>query len=417
MQMSTTLRDGPSHLALGRFASKVRRKDMGQLARIAALLFALSLGLVDPHCRICYSQDDSQLAQVLRDWRDRQLQISRVKYVAKGTYLIPKGRTSNNTEMGLEGEVPATDLTLPYELSVTCDFRRTWLRIEQSVYKWQEGREVPRLKKEVGLFDGEQYQVFLPRKSNPNRDAHDVDLFIRRPEAAGLIITPSELAPFFGHGAFVQPITQHSLREGLLINPAPSAYRVSHEVDDNGRKQLVLRTGDVRSDGSFYEVWVDMPRQSAVTRWRHVHPAYRREIAVEYQETSHGWLAKKWRFTLYDKGKLTKHQEVNVSAIEIDLPLTRDMFFVRPTPGMIVYDQVGKREYVAAEDGQPDLSKSVSQLRALGDRDVYARRGFPWSWVLVVVGAVMTAAAIAMRCLKRVRSSSQGKVLRSIKHD
>ncbi len=368
-----------------------------RLPLLAVCLMALTLAPAKP--ALASESDEAVLLQIMRDWQARRTAMARAHYVIKGTRLIPKGSLTQDmkhlkmedeetfAELNIEGEFPPRDHVVNVSWDTLIDFQRLRWRTEIIVPPLFDIDYERRTSHKISLFDGKTSYFWYP---DMNDEQIQLNVSHKR-LSASFSTTPRWLPLYYAHG-FVDPTRLRILR-GVPLDP--KLFSV-HATIRQGNKHLVaLRANS--GDGWWREWWVDLARQSAVTRWTVYFDVSRRSLAldIEYTRSKHGWLLKSWRmqrFDFTDDNNVSQLWNLNVEKLVVDPPVTDDMFTMQPKPGMVVRDRNTDRIYVVAEDGTPGQDfiaykrsravKAVRDTRRSKDR----RR---WTAILIV-GLVIT---------------------------
>ena len=281
------------------------------------------------------------------------------------------------------------------------DFERKWYRIgvyeppRPGLENLELGSQVSR---ELRFGNGEVAQRWLPDMKDQYVQLH----MSSRPKGAGIHLAPKHYPISYAHG-FVHPSRAQISRRVPLD---PTAFTVHSVAGRGADKQVVLRAHS--NSGSWEEWWVDLGRQSAVTRHTVYLDATRRSLAIQikYQKTRKGWLPSTWRverFTYDDANEVRWFLTFHVEKIEIDPPVTDSMFRKKLEAGMVVRDGMVDRTYVVAKDGTPgpDLA-SVRRNRAIREARAEDKQRKRWRWMpVLVVGVVLCSGALFLWLRRR----------------
>jgi hypothetical protein len=102
---------------------------------------------------------------------------------------------------------------------------------------------------------------------------------------------------------------------------------------ESGRRYEVIRE-------SNKEYWIDRTRDSAIVKMvlqRETQPLL--TIDIDYQQSSAGWLPRKWIRNEYRNGRISMTEEAEVTRIDVDPSVGPSDFTLEPTPGMRVMEQ------------------------------------------------------------------------------
>ncbi len=362
------------------------------------LLRALVVATLLSHCSAARS-DDSVLLQIMRDWQARRTAMARAHYVIKGTRLIPKGSLTQDmkdlkmedeetfAELNIEGEFPPRDHVVNVSRDTLIDLQRLRWRTEIIVPPLFDIDYERRRARSISFFNGTTYCFYYPDMND-----EDVQLDVSHERRSASFSTPLHWLPlYYAHG-FVDPIRLRVLRDVPLD---PKLFSVHATIRQGNKHLVVLRRNTGR--GSWKDWWVDLARQSAVTRTiYHLDPARRSyTLDIKYTKSEHGWLLKSWRmqrFDFTDDNNVSQLWNLNVEKLAVDPPVTDDMFTMQPKPGMVVRNSNTDRIYVVAEDGTPGVDfvtfKRSRAVKAVRDtRHSKDRRR--WTAILIV-GLVVT---------------------------
>lgn len=384
------------------------RHDVGQCVSqcapgvVAAAVIILSLVL--PYSATAAESNDAIMAQIMRDWKARRTAMARVHYVIKGTRTTRKGMMTDYV-IGLigkaDGEIPPHDQVDDVSVDMLIDFERQWYRIEAyepprpGLGNLELGSQVSR---DLRCGNGEVSQRWYPDM----KDQH-VQLYMSaRRKGAGIRLVPKHYPICYAHG-FVHPSRQLISRRVPLD---PTAFTVHSVTGRGANKQVVLRAHSNRD--SWEEWWVDLGRQSAVTKHVVYFDATHRSLAIhiEYQKTEKGWLPSTWRvqrFEFDDANEVCWFLTFHVEKIEIDPPVTDSMFHKKLEPGMVVRDSTTDRIYVVAKDGTPGPDfASVRRTRAIREARAEDKQRRRWRWMpVLMVGVVFCSGALFLWLRRR----------------
>ncbi|GIW90313.1 MAG: hypothetical protein KatS3mg109_0745 [Pirellulaceae bacterium] len=180
----------------------------------------------------------------------------------------------------------------------------------------------------------------------------------------------------------------------------------------HGHDCVVLRLRNQQSTTSVVEFWVGREPPHAIYRSQTIWFAagserVERQIDVEYKAHNGQLLPAEWQVTYFDyydhSGKPTIHAEkIAVRQIEINMPLSEELFTVRLEPGMGVYDADNNQSFVVDVDGKLVPYQNPEQQRRIAARARQQRTVRIAAPVIGVV-ALTVAAWFGYRYLRHVR--------------
>ncbi len=346
---------------------------------------------------VASDSDAAILARIMRDWQARRTAMARVRYDIRGTRMIPKGTYTEEVRVmfgKVDGEVPPEDEIVKTSIDMLFDFQNFRHRIEERLPPLPGFHDDINLPKahSVRFYDGKIHEYWYP-KMGPTRPE------LKRLSSDGGLPEPRWLPILFGHGfADTRDPFSHMPKTARLD---PSLFTIQAKTTLNGRPIVVLRFSepDPRSR-TWLDWWVDLTRQSAVTRFTVYHETSKlRDYRIEYTKGERGWFPKSWRFSSHygTVADVDAVFEYTVRKMLVDPPVKDSMFRKKMTPGMAVRDGTIGRTYVVAEDGTPGRdfapvrrSRVVAKLR----KDVRSRGR--WRWLTLVLGGIAIAGSSAI---------------------
>jgi hypothetical protein len=368
--------------------------------------FPISLQLL--HCVVyCVviagraSADD--LDRIMSDWSKRSDQIHCLKIVAEGETTDAKGFYSRTiaaaqepelSAKAPEGDVPPEDYTYAERATFVLDFDHNLARKEKS---WQEFSfvsfaHVPKFR--VWLFDGKDMQLYEPRDAQiaaghvPQES--DAELTFAHKVLAGAFFETCDLAPFIGSAVFPTPqltVTPQRMRLPLDRN----TFQINGTALLDGRIQHVLKTpSHGNNPGRYVEMWVDLARDSIVTRWIH-HGIQRIQFDICYVHSANGWMPETWKYQWWKNDRLARWSQMRVVETAINPNVGAISFRIEPTPGMIVQDDRGESRRVVVKGAPGEADREIGGLEDLqGEKG----RTKAWRLTMAVVGGSLIVLAV-----------------------
>ncbi len=348
--------------------------------------------------------------QIFADWRDRASRINSITLVAKGTGLLVRGYynrfRSMSDKLSEDDDFPESDHTYPVELELRVDYERSLL--------WKTKREDNLFLDDAQLvsqtitrvFDGENCVRVTPKSGNPHwqwgEQLPNVDneiVYLPKQDLITFIVR-SDYPWLFGLGVLPtsgKAITPDGFDEGL--DSTNFSVHGTGEID--GREQVVLRSQPVStSPGHFYEYYVDVDRQSAISRWvRYMGgvPSEQYNMTLEYNGQL--WLPSQWKWMAFVDGRVAQQETMTVVSLELNPSFEKSMFMVTPVPGSIVGDRSGLEEstHIVQDDGS---------LKDFDDALMEGRQG-SLAYVLLCTGTLFCAILCAWFVIKKTRSAKR----------
>lgn len=340
-------------------------------------LIGIALLSLPDNATLSAGSTEPTLEKILADWWHRR-HLSRVKYVVEGEILYPKGSPSERFSRG--EQVPPDDLRCPVKQTYHLDFQGNRLRKE-----WRYEVYVPRVRDftprmAVFLYDGSLGQMYTPRRENTSRgsvpDKYAYELALLDDDGTADILEWSDYPVLLAHGILDR---KQSLIRPECIRPPLDRDMLRFYGNGvlKGREHAVLRSAPLSNRGDdFYEVWVDVGRDSAITRWvAYLDGKEVSRLNISYGEGKHGWMPESWEQTHYVDEDLAELRTCRVIEFAADPRFERTLFQVEPMPGVIVYDQRSKAAYRKGAPGEANTS--IDDERAQGEvLPWYQRKSF-----------------------------------------
>jgi hypothetical protein len=368
-------------------------KPMKYQAGRFTLLSVSVLGMLFCRTLSFAGEAEGDLKRVLNAWEQRRNSTHSIRYEVIGDVVVPKGR--HNEDVLLEtgpatGDYPSSDYRFEKRFNLAVDFDANHFRKElrREIFHGNLGRYLPQYI--INTFDGSAFKGFAPRQENtgngytPSLVNPDIALGgTDLTNYSGQFFLWDEYPMFFAHGIFnTAPDAKFSLKKSV----DPTLLRVhGHSLQDK-QPRVVLRTASNES-GEFDEIWVDLERSAAITRWINYRPDRVAAVTdIQYQETPQGWLPLTWTMTFYEKkdwidasynNRVVK-VVVNGGLDPAELALEREK-----KPGMVLIDQDGTL-FIVEADG------SLSPLRLGPDGQPIGRLNWFWYglWELLGLGGL-----------------------------
>lgn len=371
--------------------------------------------------RACSAQDDAEhqavLDRIFADWERRREAMDAVEYRLKGTEMFPRGSYTDDVKsVGMlppdTQQFPPEDRTFELQQRFVFDFAGNRMRVERRGITFFLDEAVFYPSFSINLCDSENLQCITPHEENtsPQHTPQQYQTEFRyvKPSRFGMYFMDPVYEPFFlAHGRpplfHVNPPPETS-RTGFQRFTRPierDIFRWHADAAIDGRHCTVLRTINRPRDSgeNYYEYWVDLERDSAVLRYVFNTGTLVRQFDVEHQETPHGWLPARLRWTvsweLEGETRLDRYYDVAVTEIIADPPLTDVMFHATPEPGMVVSDdRTDEERYIYGGPGMPNVNWREHRMQTLrASQEPRSSR-----WVAVgIVGALIATGLIVYR--------------------
>ncbi len=367
-----------------------------RLPFVAVWLMTLALAPATP--TIASESDDAVLLQIMRDWQARRAAMARVHYVIKGTRLIRQGMMTEivrQSEGKVSGEIPPRDDVADVSLDILIDFARNLRRADVVVPPLPGFDDTlnAMLSRQVYFNSRNGSETWYPNMSNEH-----VQLSVSA-KGGWISLRPVWRPVYMGHGYVGTTTTGTGAPHRIRLEP--TGLRVHTKLVKNGSSYAVLRfTRGTGSTPPWRELWIDLSKQSAVTRWTSYYDRTHRgfDMQIQYSRRAGGWLPRSWRMQRFDFDENETVLESWQLTVENLVPMpvvADDTFRKQQTPGMVVHDRATDKIYFVAADGTPGRDfrahrrgKIVREVR--GD----ARNSSRMRWVtILVVGLVITSGA------------------------
>lgn len=375
--------------------------------RSFAILLALFLL---PGRALAQEQEEHEVITGIVDaWRERQQSVSRLKYVVESRRMVPKGTYNLLPFTGSPPSrpYPAEDTFHNEVYTLAVDLDNNWAKQTFDGYVLH-GESLDSIKTmrvlrdyREHLYDGDVLQKYVPKSRNQTQKVN-TELYLRTEDGkfAGRFFSPHIYPVFFGHG--ILPGAEQSISPlRLRIPPDANLYHWRGRAANEGRPQVVLRTANlVPGREEFYDVWVDVERQAAITRWSLVRVG--EEAArcdIQYRRSDGRWLPSRWQYMQRSGGRLMGSCSCVVTEFQIDPTFPPGIFTVRPTAGMRYLDEATRTVFEKSDSGQPDLPARRARFR---DETRRARVRWLTTGIVVLLG-VSIGTFFWIRAIKRRR--------------
>ncbi len=334
------------------------------------------------------SDNEAIVAKILSDWKHRQDTTLGFRYVADGQGIIPKGKLTGDPDLSphIKGEFPPEDLVYDENESWVMDFATN-----KSRHEWRtqfimlpEGKLAPNYT--VHAYDGNSDKIFTPRAENTG------PTHVPPPAQADLsegskesdrTLSPSWLPLFLAHG---MPPEDFPVVEHPRVKVAPTRFRFHDRASFMGRDCVVLRTSPEPKGGSVDELWVDVQRRSAVTkfiRYRSVNDIYL-QFEIQYRQDGEEWWPESWTENVFRYKMLRESYRRRVTEYAINPASDANLFKFELKPGMVYAKDVNKGEiFKVGQDG-----KSLTKIDIPFATSAKAEPSWWQSWWLLAVVAL-----------------------------
>ncbi|MHB1038387.1 MAG: hypothetical protein ACYC35_28560 [Pirellulales bacterium] len=298
------------------------------------------------------------LPQILSDWQRRRTQANTIRYVAEGTYMVPKGAFDGDPALpkATNGIALKEDYTCPFSGDWLVDFAGNRFRMEVSSAIFSISSVSFSPTHDVWVFDGKELRCrMLGVSENRGKVYGRTQAEFAYHKLDYAVITMSNFPLFLAHGLMLTGATMQKI--GNLRAPLDGTRVVAQgNAVSQGRSCVVLRTLPSARSAVFYELWVDVPRQSAVVRvQRYDGPGVlESNLDIEQEQKPQGWFPKQWRYTRLDTQKKLPSQIITAAVREFELnpKVGDDAFHIEPAAGMVVNDRRARTTYVVGPDGR-----------------------------------------------------------------
>lgn len=351
-----------------------------------------------------WAQESEALRQIEADWRTRLLAVRAIEYTAKGTQLVKKGAYNEdfNIDPKVKGYVPPEDHQKPLLVRVSLDLTTGSVRKQthSEALKFPEMTFVP---SEMNvMFDGYDFQRYTPLEENSHLGVNDIELFLETPAFRGLLITKTDYPFFLGHGLVPRAGVTIGLGKEMVRPTTLPGFVVAGEAVQDGRRQLVIRSRPSELKvPEFNEFWVDLERQSAVTRWSVTRGSSKVVIDLRYKQEELGWFPVHWTWSSHEAGRLSHFQEFEVTSVVFNPSFDRDVFHVTPAAGMNVMDRSTGRAFRVPAAGEEAIDLVEARKAALNRP---TRRTKPSVAIyLLVAGAIVCLAGVILSWARRAK--------------
>jgi hypothetical protein len=340
------------------------------------------------------SGNDVILTKIMSDWKHRQELTHGFRYVADGQGIIPKGKLTGDRDLGphIKGEFPPEDLTYDENESWIIDFdtNRSRHELRTQCMMLPEGKLSPNYT--VVAYDGNSDRVYTPRAENsgPNfvPPAAQPDLSDGQ-KASDRTLSYVWIPTFVAHGMIPEylPLVEHP-----RVEITPSRFHFHAKASFMGRDCVVLRTVPDPKRGHVDELWVDVERRSAVTkfiRYRSVNDVFLL-FEIQYQRDGAEWRPESWTQMVFRNKKLSQSSRRRIVQYAVNPSSGADLFNFELKPGMVYAKDMSKGElFKVGEDG-----KTLTKMQipfATGDES--ATTGWRLWWLLLLLMPICVFAA------------------------
>lgn len=284
-------------------------------------------------------QVDPKLQEVFDAWKKRQGRTKSVLYKLSGEALLPKGSFPDWKGVP-QPNVPPRDITFPIRRTLLLDFATGRSRDEMETQKYHPQTDKLYSEYYRRPFDGKEIKYYHPRERNTHpdewKDPSQCELGIGSGYMGGAAYSQNLWPMLLGHGT-VPWYHKVPLPGQLKVVPDIDTMYALGRAVHRGRTCQTFRT-QAKSE-SFEEWWVDTARDGAVMRYTSYLRTYpHMDLDIEYGQTAHGWLPKRWTFTIRtpSTGKLEYEERMRVDQLLLDPGVTDADFDIEIRPGMLV---------------------------------------------------------------------------------
>lgn len=360
------------------------------------------LSLIVLSCGPSWSQgQEADLDRIFADWQKRQDGIRSVRIVMKGKRILPASRFGKLSGVVQTKYLPQEDKVFDLKLTLSMDLDKNKIRTERSDYNFL-AEPIGAVREgfypfyTIHVSDGTGTKSYEPKppdgatKFNPPFE-HDF-LYIQ-PEIYGDLhfFGASDHAVFFCCG--IVPESSGVIHGRGQLSPKKLRLPINREAFHihgkglvDGRECMILRTKEGQYDvPMFWEIWVDVPRDSAVVRWASYYKGETtNRIDIQYKQADGLWVPSNCKAVFFDPsnpGDIDSSEELVVTEFSINPTIDDSEFTIATKPGMIVSNEVEQRKYVVAQDGI-----TLIELDR-GGNEVVKGGGWPiWVWAGIALG-------------------------------
>jgi len=301
--------------------------------------------------------DEEKLGKVFADWQRRRGRIRAVHCQATGNGIVPRGAFDELPGLpeGTERPVPRDDYVHKFAGTWLLDFVGSRFRVEIVSAAFCVPDAVFDPVHELWVFDGRelrQSRLGVTANKGTHYAAAQPDFRYHRLDYP--VLTMEMLPVFLARGVMLPGATMQEI-QNIASGIAPHDMTIAGNAIFEGRECLLLRT--LPSDdetGVFFELWVELGRESAVVRALRFEGALESFVDIHYRQTPHGWLPARWRYTRLGFRRSLPVQiiQVVVKQYEVNPALRPGLFQLKPTAGMVVQDDVERRVYLLGPNGE-----------------------------------------------------------------
>jgi hypothetical protein len=376
------------------------------------LLLAVPFGVTAPGGQ---PQPDPKVKQTLADWKARLGQFQSVRYTISGvTETVNKIEISPKLKDSALPEPPRPkEKRLDAKLLIDIANKRFRLEETEPVPSLARDRWVPRLR--ITAYNGQAYQTAFPREKN-DRGPEESDMSLSKGNLGAMEFAESHLWPAFTAHGLVPTVNAPLRMDRLPPAHEPEDFEVRGTVAHAGRQCVVLKTVPAGTTPNMSdEFWVDPFRQSAILRhikWQGKNPWFR--LDVEYTQTPHGWLPKKWTDTHTVGGRVMTITRLNVDSVDVNPSLREEEFTLPIEPGMILatYDypvrgkgldptRPAKGKYRVGPGGEWEELEPQTGFTTTEGVQLPPDSGRRWLWWVLGVAAIIMVAFAGVRAWRR----------------
>jgi hypothetical protein len=373
---------------MGSLLSNQRCKTAGLMLFFVVAITATELLATDDKS-VAKSGNDVILAKIMSDWKHRQELTHGFRYVADGQGIVLKGILTGDPDLGphIKGEFPPEDLTYDENESWIIDFdtNRSRNELRTQCMMLPEGKLSPNYT--VVAYDGNSDRVYTPRAENTGPN------FVPPPaqpdlsdgqKASDRTLSLVWIPTFVAHGMIPEylPLVEHP-----RVEIRPSRFQFHAKASFMGRDCVVLRTVPDPKRGEVDEVWVDVERRSAVTkfiRYRSVNDVFLL-FEIQYRRDGAEWWPESWTQMVFRNKKLSQSCRRRIVEYAINPSSGANLFNFEIKPGMVYAKGMSKRElFKVGEDGKT-LTKMPIPFATVSEEPI---SGWRSSWLGLLVAPI-----------------------------
>ena len=224
----------------------------------------------------------------------------------------------------------------PVRAKITLDITKDRLRIDSDELLYYIDETVQKYVPfgGIGTWDGSTNRSLSPKERN-----------FLGPKQAEFTISTGPISTEFDaryHPLFIAHGILPTVGRPLLLDRMPKPheieeFRVIGEVTHLGRRCIILRTEPLNSTpGMTDELWIDAEKKELLRKIVFAGKSPWCRTDIEYQDSPHGRLPKKWSLTWSLNGVVASVDKLAVMEYEVDSALSDDEFTLDPQPGMLV---------------------------------------------------------------------------------